>query len=433
MLCCLSDDLCLNVAIFTARLVHQVESSYKPTIGRIMSKSTLFTYQLLTKRASMVFAFWIAVACSCRVLVRLRDSESTKDSQLDLRVGKTLVAFGLSVFPDFQQREKRRINAAFGGYASVGAHTGSHIPAGGYINMVVMEDLDPVDGTVLSSTIAMVEIEDVVDGDFNKGTQKVKPQRKLHEREIIQRCEMDTLNLTAGTPLLPEKIHAIQKEGSLASRQAVEVLMRDLRLRFLLRKCASRPRTNPVLENTLDVLRRVDFVGMENASATLQELTSNSRECCARCIEEPASLLIHNVLVRMSTRPSDPAVLSNLLLTLRNLTKYRRWKQQTRQPVTRFDRSGARRELDSRLIELLGEVLLVLSGDLQPTQHLNWNLFTTAADTLWNLVLLVQSEARSPSDESWTGTCQRPLDLQGRLLVRSEQQIPIPPGDLLTR
>ncbi|KAK1943610.1 hypothetical protein P3T76_005006 [Phytophthora citrophthora] len=372
----------------------------------------------------MVFAFWIAVACSCRVLVRLHDSEPAKDSQIDLRLGKTLVAFGSSDSPDFLQREKSRINAAFCGHAGVGAHVANRIPPGGYVNMVVMEDLDPVNGSTLSGTIAMVEIEDVVDVNFNKETHKSKRKR----------CEMDaklnTLNLKARVPLLPD---VGQKEGSLSSQQAVEVFKRNLRLCLLLRRCVSRPRTNPVLENALDTLRRVDFVGMESASATLQKLTSNSRECCARCIEEPASLLIHNVLVRMSTQPSDPTVLGNLLLTLRNLTRYRRWKQQTRQPVTRFDRSGTRRELDSRLIELLGEVLLVLSGDLQPTQQQDWILFTITADTLWDLVLLVTSDTGSPSDESWTGTRQRLLDLHDRLFVQSKQQISKPSGNLLTQ
>ncbi|KAG1693252.1 hypothetical protein DVH05_023717 [Phytophthora capsici] len=365
----------------------------------------------------MVFAFWIAVACSCRVLVRLHDTDPAKDSEIDLRLSKTLVAFGSSDSLDFLQREKRRINAAFG-HASVGTHVANHIPPGGYVNMVVMEDLDPVNGSVLSGTIAMVEIEDV---DFNRRTQKVKSSQKMDVYERTQRCEEDAA------------LDTVQKEELLSSQQTVEVFKRDLRLRLLLRRCTSRPRTNPVLEDALDVLRRVDFVGMKSASATLQELTSNSRECCSRCIEEPASLLIHNVLVRMSSRPSDPAVLSNLLLTLCNLTKYRRWKQRTHQPVTRFDRSGARRELDSRLIELLGEVLLVLSGELQPTQEQDWMLFTIAANTLWDLVLLVQPDVKSPLDESWTGTRQRLLDLQDLLLVRAKHQISSPSEALLAQ
>ncbi|POM68245.1 Hypothetical protein PHPALM_15619 [Phytophthora palmivora] len=255
--------------------------------------------------------------------------------------------------------------------------------SGGYIVMVVMEDLDPVDGSVLGGTITMVEIEDVASATAADS----------RNASIVPQTGMDVA--------------------------AVGMFLHRLRRRALLHE-RRQPRTNIPLENALKALRRVDLDAVVAASDTIQKFTKDSRECCARCIEVPASQLIYNVLVRMSCQSSDPTVLRNLLLSLGNLAKYRRWKQQTRQRVTRFERSNARRQLDSRLIDILGEMLLVLSDDLDLHQQQSWSLFTIASGTLWDLVMLVQCDVRSNTraDESWIGTRQRLIDLRDRLLAK---------------
>ncbi|OWY95611.1 hypothetical protein PHMEG_00034338 [Phytophthora megakarya] len=273
-----------------------------------------------------------------------------------------------------------QMTSTFSGHAGVGAVTSisSHM-AGGYIVKVVMEDIDPVNGAILGGTIAMVEMEDV---DTNVNNDAITTAKALST--------------------------------------TMTIFMQKLRRKILLRKRTTQSRTNTALENALKVLHRVDLNDMADASDTIQKLTNDSRECCARCVEVPVSQLIYNVVLRMSCQSFNPVILHNLLLSLGNLARYRHWKQQTRPFDSRFEWS--RKHLDSRLIEMLGEMLLVLSDDLKPRQQQSWSLFTTAAGTLWDLVMLARSSRSSSlsTEESWIATHQRLIDLRDRLHKRKQ-------------
>lgn len=102
-----------------------------------------------------------------------------------------------------------------------------------------------------------------------------------------------------------------------------------------------------------------------------------------------------------------------------NLAKYRLSKQRNQHPLTSYDRFKARRDLDIRLEEMLGEVLLVFSDELKPNPSQTWYVFTVAAAALWDLMVLVQPVVgtNTLSDKCWDET-----HLQRRLFNQQKCQ-----------
>ncbi|CAI5716809.1 unnamed protein product [Hyaloperonospora brassicae] len=172
-------------------------------------------------------------------------------------------------------------------------------------------------------------------------------------------------------------------------------------------------RPDVMLENALAILRRMDLDAIPKASAILAGKTLKSADSCARCLNVPAAALIYNVIVRMSTRVADLVTVQNLLVTLSNLAKFRLSMPQVqlndRHARATCVRSEARSTLDMQLVGLLGEVLLVFSGELKPNQAPSWRVFTAAASALWDTLLLLQAAVQPNMRVGpfWSQTTQR--------------------------
>ncbi|KAI9910887.1 hypothetical protein PsorP6_011127 [Peronosclerospora sorghi] len=173
------------------------------------------------------------------------------------------------------------------------------------------------------------------------------------------------------------------------------------------------------LESALEVLRRRDLTAMTTASSTLVMKTNVCEQCCWRCVEVPADMLIYNVIVQMSTQSANLLDLRNLLWSLSNLARFRRAKH----PLVNCIRSKVRRDLNIHLVELLGEVLLVFSDELKPNQSQSWYVFTAAAAALWDIIVLLESTSTRGSS-SWNQTLERLMYLQRHVADLYDNQFP---------
>ncbi|KAJ8515443.1 hypothetical protein ON010_g18560 [Phytophthora cinnamomi] len=145
----------------------QTQSNAHSTATSSAAKSTTQHSAKPARAPSMRFSFAITISCSCSLQVRPTRHENTVDAQLNVGFGHEITSTGSRAVADLNQRETLKSDqgsfiSTFSGAASIGTSAASCTPPGGYIAMVLMEDLDPKDGTVVRSTISMIAIEDMV-------------------------------------------------------------------------------------------------------------------------------------------------------------------------------------------------------------------------------------------------------------------------------
>ncbi|EGZ13399.1 hypothetical protein PHYSODRAFT_335176 [Phytophthora sojae] len=267
-------------------------------------------------------------------------------------------------------------NSTFSGAASIGAPAASSTTPGGYVAMVLMEDLDPENGAVVRSTISMVVVEDVIMLDGETAVPRVYGDKECVAASCIRRW-WKTLLL---------------RRECLPIRQ---------------------------LDEALDVVHHSQTLDdVAPAIAMIRSRTAATPSCCARCLKTPILISMYNLIIRASSHSTKLPLLYVVLEVYANLTSYCRLKNlQPRRPKQR----AAQRQLDLLWMELLVDVMVLLSVELRHGRGWSWLAFTAAANALWNILMLLRPQcASTPAantlvHESWRRTQQRLEDLQQRM------------------
>ncbi|GMF12571.1 unnamed protein product [Phytophthora lilii] len=347
----------------------------------------------------MQVLLFLTVSYNSRPVARPWPSENGFDAvvmnaALDLVFDKKSRGPDSTVISSFRQQKKQMpdsVRASFPGSISVGGPTTNHIPPGGYIVMVLTEDLDPSSGAVLRDTMAMVMIEDIdaeKDSHFNIST---KGATKAIADAVTPAVMMTT------------RLAKIYDNKAYVAADFISRWWKDLLLRC---ECLPIEQLDKALYN---VHHSHSLAEIAPAVAVIQARTSTSAECCARCLKTPLVVSLYNLIIRMSSQASSLTVLYNVLNIYSHLTCFRR---SSKPPPIEYSPAGLL--LDLLWMELLVDVMVLFIDQLQLVQDWNWLVITAAANALWNVLSLLQP-CRLKLTESWRRTQHRLTELQQSL------------------
>ncbi|GMF21419.1 unnamed protein product [Phytophthora fragariaefolia] len=281
--------------------------------------------------------FSFAITVSCQLQVRATCEENA-EAQLDQPLLKS------KELQDSHQLIKSDPDPPFYSTSlesvSVGAPVASYSPSG-YISMVLMEDLDPEDGTAVRGTISMVVIEDVAISN------EADAKRSMEGAIAIRRTYSDK---ECAATLCIKRWWKTQL--TLLGRQSLPIQQ---------------------LEKALEVVHRSQTLDeVMPAIAIIRNTTTTTPGCYAKCFKTPILISMYNLVIRMSSQSASLPSLYAVLMLYTSLIHYRRSNVHQLKALRRSKQVAALRQMDLLWMEMLVDVMVMLSVELQHTRGSSW-------------------------------------------------------------